>query len=141
MKTALIISGILSVGGAISAFTWVPSAADSTREWMNKPAIEAVRTLQADNKQTMAGMKHFDIYTDNLVDEIRDIRGNISRLERELNRVNSVANSSGRETQSILFLKSQLKMEREKLQKQLRLLDGANIQDQRILSELSGILS
>ena len=141
MKTALIISGILSVGGTISAFTWVPSAADSTREWMNKPAIEAVRTLQADNKSTMAGMKHFDIYTDNLVDEIRDIRGNISRLERELNRVNSVANSAGRETQSILFLKSQLKMEREKLQKQLRLLDGANIQDQRILSELSGILS
>ena len=133
MKTALIISGILSVGGTISAFTWVPSAADSTRQWMNKPAIEAVRTLQTDNKQSMAGMKLYDIRTDELADDVRDLKTAIRELEKESQETPNISPAHRRS------LERQIESYKKKLKKKGDMLDQATEADRRILSELTGI--
>ena len=142
-KKTLTITSLLTIAASIGGVMWIPSTLSSTQKLINKPAIEHCDKLFAElsekHQTWMAGMKFYDMHTDALVNNIRDIKNDIKDIEEELENYSIRENLTDREKNSKRFLKGQLQKERGKLRKIQDQLDDATRQDRRILTELSGI--
>ena len=68
MKTALIISAVISIGSAVSAFTWVPEAADGVRNYVSDPLRNEIKVMRNEIRSNIASAKHWDMQTDYLSD-------------------------------------------------------------------------
>ena len=131
MKTAIIVS-IISIGGVISSFTWVPGAFGEIREWMNAPTLKAQEEQYNALRVIMSGMKHYDIRTDELAADVREIISTIRELEREKGETPNISPAHKRS------LERQIESYKKKLLKKGDMLHRATAIDQRILAELSG---
>jgi len=140
MKTALIISGIISTFGAVSAFTWVPDAFIATRDVMIEPALVAgketeARIMDAMQKHSdlqtiiMAGMKHYDIRTDELADDCRKLQNRINEAKKEL----EITTDQGARR----YIQRQINNDETDLEKKQQMLDEATSNDRQILAGLA----
>jgi len=84
IKTTVILAVLGSVGGTISAFTWVPGAADSTRNWMNEPAVVATQELSRKHTSDMNTMGVEIATSLHRAIESADVRARIAEYHTEL---------------------------------------------------------
>ena len=140
MKTALILTGILSTFSAVSAFTWVPGASIGVRDVMIEPALIAVketesRIMAAIDKHSklqtiiMAGMKHYDIRTDELANDCRKLQNRITEAEKQLEL--TVEQGAKR------YIKRQIESDKRDLKEKKLMLHEATSNDRQILAELA----
>ena len=124
MKTSIIITGVLAVGTTISSFTWIPSAMSDVREWAISPVISV-----------MAGMKYYDIRTDELVREIKEIEDSIRRMKLELQKTPNISPDHERS------LRNRIESDRKKLNEKGDKLNQSTSDDRKILATLQGLTS
>lgn len=84
IKTSVAIAAFTSIAGTISAFTWVPGAADSTRVWMNEPAVVAVNALSQRHSDDMRLMGVEVATSLHRSVESAEVRSRIAKYELEL---------------------------------------------------------
>jgi len=84
IKTSVAIVAIGSIASTISAFTWVPGAADSTRDWMNEPAVVAVSALSQQHSSDMRLMGVEVATSLHRAIESAEVRSRIVKYELEL---------------------------------------------------------
>lgn len=132
MKTTIIYGIVLGVGSLVSTFTWVPGAVDSTRDYMIAPALAEIKSQSAAQRIIMSGMKHFDIRTDELQDDVNRLKSSITGLEREIQETLDISAAHKRS------LERQIESYKKELLKKGGMLDRATEVDQKILSELTG---
>lgn len=84
IKTSVAIVAITSIASTISAFTWVPGAADSTRDWMNEPAVIAVNALSQQHSNDMRLMGVEVATSLHRAIESAEVRSRIVKYELEL---------------------------------------------------------
>lgn len=132
MKTAIIYSTVLSFGALGSAFTWGPGAVETTRDFMIKPALVLIKEQTTLQKSIMAGMKHYDIRTDELADDVRRLTNRIKETQKDLAEV--PANESGYRQ----HLERLIRESEQELQLKQRMLDQATGSDRDILAILQG---
>lgn len=96
IKTGVILAVLGSVGGTISALTWVPDAVDSTRDFMVYPAVVAVDRLASVHKEDMrqigvemATSLHRAIEASNIGSRIHDFKLEVIKLRMELRQTTS----------------------------------------------------
>jgi len=119
---------LMAIGGSIGAFLWVPDAAEWTRNYVSKPLIKRLDSVEAKQINLMASMKHFDIRTDELAEELSDINDLIKEAQKEL------AGASEAHKQAILERLRRYKQMREKAIKKQ---DRATGKDLELLANLS----
>ena len=129
MKTALILTGIISTFSAVSAFTWVPGAVETTRDYMIEPALVALDTHSNLQRVIMAGMKHYDIRTDELADDCRKLQNRINEARKEL----EITTDQGAKR----YIKRQIEAAEHDLEQKQQMLDEATSNDRQILAELA----
>lgn len=132
MKTAIIYSTMLSIGALGSAFTWGPGAVETTRDFMIEPALEAIKEQTVLQTSIMAGMKHYDIRTDELADDCRRLQNRIREARKALAEAPSNAASFRQ------HLERQIREAEQELQQKQRMLDQATNSDRNILALLQG---
>jgi hypothetical protein len=128
IKTSLIITVATSIAGTISAFTWIPPALDSGRIWANEPAIEAIKELTIVSAQA----KQWDIRTDELTEDVRDLKTDIKALEKAL------GDDPAMPAQYRSILQLRIESDKKRLDGKSGALDRATTTDQKILSTLRG---
>jgi len=84
IKTSVAIVAIGSIASTISAFTWVPGAADSTREWMNEPTVVVVNALSQQHSNDMRLMGVEVATSLHRAIESAEVRSRIVKYELEL---------------------------------------------------------
>ena len=83
IKTSVFIA-VTTVASTISAFTWVPGAADQTREWMNEPSVIATTALSKQHSDDMKVMGGEIATSLHRAIESADVRSRIVKFELEL---------------------------------------------------------
>jgi len=137
MKTALIVSGALTIGSTISAFTWVPDAAVAGRNWVSDPLRTEFKQGFTEQKSLMASMKHFDVRTDELAEDIRTSATVIRDKQKFIEDNFSSPILTPDQTKIKMFLEHQIDMERKEMDMKIRLLNEALTEESKLLQILS----
>jgi len=132
MKTAIIYSTMLSIGALGSAFTWGPGAVETTRDFMIEPALVAIKEQSTLQTSIMAGMKHYDIRTDELADDCRRLQNRIREAQKAL------AEAPSTSAKYRQYLEGLIREAEEELQQKQGMLDQATRSDRDILTVLQG---
>ena len=97
-KSNAILTILLTVGGLASAFAWVPSAINTSRDFMIEPAIDAIDTLAVQHTKDMHSMGvqvatslHRAIESAEVRTRIVKYELEIIKLERDLRRAVTAA--------------------------------------------------
>lgn len=129
MKKAILVTSVLTIGSAVSAFTWVPDAAITHRDWNNAPVQAQIKQMAILQRSIMASMKHFDIRTDELAEELDDVDALIKDAEKELL---TASDDSEREK-----IKQRIERYKQMKNKAIKKLDRATGKDLELLASLS----
>ena len=132
MKKLLSIAGITAIGVMISGFTWAPDAAKATRHWIIQPVLKDIQEKYTTQRTMMAGMKFYDMHTDQLTDDVRDIERSIRELEKEKEETPNISPPHQRS------LDRQIESYKSRLRRKASMLDQATAIDRKILAELTG---
>lgn len=128
MKPTIIWAGILASNAVIGSFTWIPPTMDSVREYANEPSTKLISELTV----VIAQAKQWDIRTDELTEDVRDLKNNIKSLEK------AVADHPDMPPKYRRILELQIESDMKKLNQKDGALDRATAIDQQILSTLQG---
>jgi hypothetical protein len=128
MKPTIIWAGILASNAVIGSFTWIPPTMDSVREYANEPSTKLISELTV----VIAQAKQWDIRTDELTEDVRDLKNNIKSLEK------AVADHPDMPPKYRRILELQIESDMKKLNQKGGALDRATAIDQQILSTLQG---
>lgn len=137
MKTALIVSGALTLGSTISAFTWVPDAADWGRDYVSEPLRDELREVTTTQTKLMASMKHYDVRTDELAADVRTRAAKIRDQEKYIEDNLSSPLLSPGESKTKMFLEHQIDTDRKEMEMKIELLNKALGQESMLLQQLS----
>jgi len=132
MNTALIGKSLLAIGTTVGAFAWGPGALETTRDYMIEPAMQKIDQQIQSQTINMAGMKYYDIRTDELAEDVKRLQSRISRAQGELARVPASSSSYRQHLEALIR-----EAEQELRQKQ-KMLDQATSSDRGMLSLLQG---
>jgi len=124
MKTNTVIASVLAVGAVVSSFAWIPPAMSGIREWAVSPVITV-----------MAGMKYYDIRTDELAREVKELQDSIRRMNLELDKTENISSDHERS------LRNRIESDKKKLNEKGEMLNRATADDQKILAKLQGLTS
>ena len=137
MKTALIVSGILTVGSTISAFTWVPNVALAGRDWVSDPLRSEFKDGMTQQTKIMASMKHYDVRTDELEADVRTRASNIREKEKFIEDNFSGPILTPDQHKTKMFFENQIDMERKEMDMKLDQLKKALGEESKLLQVLS----
>ena len=137
MKTALLISGAITLSSTISAFTWVPDAWLWVKNDVSKDIVIELKEQREDILNSMASAKHWDRETDRTEKESTSIRTEMREeevyIEQHLNK--PVLDSN--QLREKMRIEHRLDKLRKKLNENELLRLNANQEDATLLMQLS----
>jgi len=137
MKTALIVSGVITLGSTISAFTWVPDAATAGRDWVSDPLRTEFKESFEGQTKLMASMKHYDVRTDELAADVRTRAANIRDKEKYIEDHLSAPLLSPDQSKVKMFLEHQIDTDRKEMEMKIELLNESLGEESKLLQHLS----